>query len=480
MQTIGERVVIAMVGLPARGKSYTSKAIVNYFTFLGCPVKLFNAGNKRRTKGLAGAAADFFDASNTDAQKQREEMAMETLDDLLEWLESVPHGCACGIFDATNTTVARRRAVIQRCAHAEQLSSTPLRLVFVENICNDEAILRHSYRLKLSNGDYFGQDPDKAQADFISRIRQYEKVYETITDTEAQGFESEFHTNGGVLRYVQTVDAGRKLIASGCSSYLMSHLVSLLQTVHLFPRKISILIAGQSENDRKGIRGGDTELSHDGQLYSAAVCELLRSHSCVSDDTPLILTGTLRRYQQVADLLCSCGSPGPLDHGHGSIHATSEGNGSGSGSRWAKSTCVQLKALNELCFGSLEGLPGGKLRHSFPKEFEARAQDPLRYRYPGVGGDSYLDLVTNCREVVLSLERTRSDVAVICDVAVARVLLGYFEGSPITEVPDIEIHPGLIELVRGHSGFTIQRHTVSVGMPSLLVSGGGDTDGDAA
>ena len=64
MSVIGERVVIAMVGLPARGKSYTSKAIVHFFTFLGCPVKLFNAGNKRRTKGYAGAAATFFDASN--------------------------------------------------------------------------------------------------------------------------------------------------------------------------------------------------------------------------------------------------------------------------------------------------------------------------------------------------------------------------------------------------------------------------------
>ena len=51
MSVIGERVVIAMVGLPARGKSYTSRAIVHFFTFLGCPVRLFNAGNKRRTKG---------------------------------------------------------------------------------------------------------------------------------------------------------------------------------------------------------------------------------------------------------------------------------------------------------------------------------------------------------------------------------------------------------------------------------------------
>ena len=103
----------------------------------------------------------------------------------------------------------------------------------------------------------------------------------------------------------------------------------------------------------------------------------------------------------------------------------------------------------------MEGLPGGKLRHSFPDEFVARARDPLRYRYPGVGGDSYLDLITNCREVVLALERTQGDVAVVCDVAVARVLLGYFQGTPIEQIPEVEVAPGLIELVRGHSGFSL-------------------------
>ena len=108
-----------------------------------------------------------------------------------------------------------------------------------------------------------------------------------------------------------------------------------------------------------------------------------------------------------------------------------------------------------------------------------------------------MDLVTNCREVVLALERMRTDVAVVCDVAVARarcsaaeraagawraplhgarceqVLLGYFTGTPIEQIPEIAISPGLglVELVRGHSGFSIEHHDiVDVGRPSLLAS----------
>ena len=73
---IGERYVISFIGLPARGKSYTSRAIVHFFTFLGCPVRLFNAGNKRRTRGLAGAAASFCANSSAPAPGMQQSSSM--------------------------------------------------------------------------------------------------------------------------------------------------------------------------------------------------------------------------------------------------------------------------------------------------------------------------------------------------------------------------------------------------------------------
>ena len=55
-----EKVVIALVGLPARGKSFISKGIVRYLCFLGSRCKVFNAGNKRRDAGKGGGSLRFF------------------------------------------------------------------------------------------------------------------------------------------------------------------------------------------------------------------------------------------------------------------------------------------------------------------------------------------------------------------------------------------------------------------------------------
>jgi 6-phosphofructo-2-kinase/fructose-2,6-biphosphatase len=74
------------------------------------------------------------------------------------------------------------------------------------------------------------------------------------------------------------------------------------------------------------------------------------------------------------------------------------------------------------------------------------------------------------RSLILWIERTQSDTVVVCDVAVARVLLGYYECSPLERLPDVTVSPGVVELTRSHSGFSRSQHSVSVGKVSLLAT----------
>eukprot|EP00435_Cladocopium_sp_Y103_P031612 s3198_g8.t1 len=64
-----EAVVLVLVGLPARGKSFICGAVVRHLKLLGVRVRSFNAGELRRESGKAGIEADFFSSSNVEAKK---------------------------------------------------------------------------------------------------------------------------------------------------------------------------------------------------------------------------------------------------------------------------------------------------------------------------------------------------------------------------------------------------------------------------
>ena len=106
--TLGSRVklVVAMVGLPARGKSYLVKMLVRYLSWVGFPTKIFNVGELRRKQGQAGAKAEYF-ADTPEAMAVREGLALQCQEEMYDWLRAQKGACVA-IFDATNTTRHRR------------------------------------------------------------------------------------------------------------------------------------------------------------------------------------------------------------------------------------------------------------------------------------------------------------------------------------------------------------------------------------
>lgn len=96
------RVLVVMVGLPARGKSYIVKMLCRYLRWSEIGAKVFNVGDYRRKLGLAGVDKNFFDAGNADAAKTREQMAAAVLDEAYDWLSAATDGDPrVAFFDAT-------------------------------------------------------------------------------------------------------------------------------------------------------------------------------------------------------------------------------------------------------------------------------------------------------------------------------------------------------------------------------------------
>ena len=71
---------IVMVGLPARGKTYTARKIVRYLSWKGVKTKVFNVGTFRRKISGANVPHTFFDPSNTEGQTARRKAAQDAMD----------------------------------------------------------------------------------------------------------------------------------------------------------------------------------------------------------------------------------------------------------------------------------------------------------------------------------------------------------------------------------------------------------------
>lgn len=80
------KVVFVMVGLPARGKSYTANKIARYLKWIGLSTKVFNVGQYRRAR-VGPQTWEFFDPNNPLGKRQRKHMAIAALDDMVHWLQ---------------------------------------------------------------------------------------------------------------------------------------------------------------------------------------------------------------------------------------------------------------------------------------------------------------------------------------------------------------------------------------------------------
>ena len=186
--------------------------------WLSIKAKTFNVGSYRRAD-TPQPTADFFDTANKDGERLRHAAAEAAVADMVKWFER--EGGVVAILDATNSTKARRRWVKQRC------DANNIETLYVESKCdNEELVMQNIMEVKTTSPDYKGQDPETAARDFRNRIRNYEKVYQTIDEDEKD------------LTYVKLIDVGNQVIINAIKDYLQSRVVYYLMNLHIRPRSI--------------------------------------------------------------------------------------------------------------------------------------------------------------------------------------------------------------------------------------------------
>ncbi|KAF7317071.1 6PF2K domain-containing protein [Mycena chlorophos] len=390
------KIVLAMVGLPARGKSYLSNKLMIYLKWLEYNVKVFNVGQLRRTRARQKAqesgvtedhSANFFSQDNAEGTLSRDRLAEDSLEMLIKWLKDGGnvgiHGEHCA--HATNSTRSRRAKIEARVAREPGMM-----LIFLESLCDDPAVIAANIALKVSSGDpdYKDVSPETAKADFIRRIHEYEKVYETITEPH--------------LSYLRITNVGKEVTVSRINGYLSSRIAFYLMNLHLNPRSIYLSRHGESQYNVEGKLGGDSLLSPRGMEYARALPALIKKN--VGDAQLTVWTSTLKRTIQTAELL--------------------------------EYTKLTWKSLDELDAGVCDGMTYEEIEQAYPDDFANRDEDKFNYRYRG--GESYRDVVVRLEPVIMELER-QDNILIIGHQAILRCLYAYFHHLSQDDLPYISI-----------------------------------------
>jgi 6-phosphofructo-2-kinase len=484
---VGSKLIIVMVGLPARGKSYITKKLARYLNWLQHDTRIFNVGERRREvahsgpernlpdltgpqqaaralmgntdiaipnlnlpapaspitiNGINGTSdhdhqndmdqsANFFDPENKKASQIREQVAVETLHELLDYI--LDGSGSVGILDATNSTLARRQLIMKQI----RARAGPVNVLFVESVCQDPTLLETNMRLKLSGPDYKDKDPVASLEDFKKRVANYAKHYVPLGDYEEE------HN----MSYVKMIDVGKKVISYGINGFLSAQAVYYLLNFNLAPREIWITRHGESMDNVRGKIGGDSELSEEGRKYGRVLAQFINQKrhewdvhqqdkvqnisnpAAAGDHTPpnpyVAPAGAEQNFCVWTSML------------QRSIQTAADFNDD-------DFDVKQMRMLNELYAGSMEGMTYKEIQELHDEEYAMRQKDKLSYRYPGPGGEGYLDVINRLRPVIVELERMTDHCLLITHRSVARILLAYFMGLNRDDVANLYCPLGML------------------------------------
>ncbi|TQS34747.1 hypothetical protein Golomagni_04859 [Golovinomyces magnicellulatus] len=489
---VGAKLVVIMVGLPARGKSYITKKIQRYLSWQQHSTKIFNVGNRRRIAASSNGSivatkdqnfqqrswccgqytiipnacqkeidsptqaahillkgidpfkvkdeknnegiktenmeqnAEFFDPKNIQAYNLREQIAISTLDELLDFL--LFENGSVGILDATNSTIERRQKLFNHIKNRE----SKLNILFIESL------LEANMHLKLRGPDYRGKDPEKSLADFKRRVAAYESAYVPLGDFEEQ------HS----MQYIKMIDVGRKVIHFSLQGFLACGIASYLSTFNLSPRQIWLTRHGRSVDNTLGKLGGDSQLTEAGEHFATALYNFIdkKRHEWEKDQKNRALDG-LRLPQPgdqtppYPDLL------GELETKNFCVWTSMLKRSIQTAKEFSEDENYDAKhweMLNELHAGSFEGMTYDHIATHHSEEYSKRMADKLGYIYPGVGGEGYLQVIARLRDMVREIERIKDHVLIIGHRSICRVLMAYFMDLQREAITDLDVPLGML------------------------------------
>lgn len=377
------KLYIALVGLPARGKSTIANRLKDNLHKDSIHVRIFNNGDlRRRLTGRSTSHPEFYAPTNTEGVALREHIAMINIQRARNYLSGTGE---VAILDATHASRQRRDKL------SRLLDDHPV--LFIECVNEDDEILKASVLRKIMLPEFNGLASDEAIESFQKRIRYYQTIYSPLED------ERDFVCLDSLHNKILREEITDKIpFYDRIRDFLVTDTVKNLYLVR----------HGETYFNRENRIGGDTELTETGWMQARAIADHFAGKKI-----PFIFTSDKKRTRQTA-------TPSLKVQKH--------------------CETIALKEFDEIDGGVCECMTYREIREKYPEIFSARRKDKYNYVYPrGEGYATMKDRIYTGIKKALYLSGTADRIMIVGHQAVNRMIMAHFLYRRQEDVPYIYV-----------------------------------------
>jgi broad specificity phosphatase PhoE/predicted kinase len=377
------KLYIALVGLPARGKSTIANRLRDNLRKDSIRVRIFNNGNlRRRLTDPSSSDPEFYAPTNTAGSALREHIAVINIRRARDYLAG---GGQVAVLDATHASKGRRDKL------SGLLDDHPI--LFVECINEDNDILEASILRKIMLPEFNHLPREAAIASFKKRIEYYQRIYSPLDSEKNFVILDSLHNK--ILK---------EEISEAIPFYDRIRDFLVTDTV----KNLFLVRHGETFFNLENRIGGDSELTENGWGQAHAIADYFRKTTI-----PFIFTSTRKRTKQTAI----------------PIQKTQE-----------RSETISLKEFDEIDSGICECMSYEEIRTKFPKVYSERKKDKYNYVYPD--GEGYVTMKSRIYTGIkkaLYLSGTADRIMIIGHRGVNRMILAHFLYRRQEDVPYIYV-----------------------------------------
>ena len=374
---------IAMVGLPARGKSTIATKLKESLMHDSVKTRIYNNGNLRRKIVPTNTSdAGFFDPENREGVAIREKIAILNIKRAQNFLND---GGQVAILDATNVSQERREKILSL------LPDHPI--LFIECINEDEQILEASILRKIDMAEFGHLTRQAAIQGFKERISYYHSIQQPLS--EEKNFIKLDSLNNKIIQEEIAIDLPYH---DQIRDFLVTDTVK-----HLY-----LIRHGETHYNLEDRIGGDSELTENGWSQARTLAQYFKKKKI-----PLIFTSEKKRTIQTAE---------PIRD------------------QQEDCTIIPLEEFNEIDSGLCESMTYEEIRHNESEVYSDRKKDKYNYIYPeGEGYISMQDRINRGIKKALYLSDPMDNIMIVGHRAANRMILSHFLFRRTEDVPYIYI-----------------------------------------